>query len=265
MTRTQQHISQTSNISMARFSRRQQHHQLPQSLQFLYPRRLFSPTRKAFRWLLITLAFIAIVPPVFFHFRLRHFHQMQLEKCGWLNDPPFVCAHGGDSTNAFPNTMAAYRSALHSQVDCIEIDVSRSSDGALFALHDRVWEVIWLKICFGRDLQRISGNSTSKVGHLSMKEIKGLGTSRQADYKSNDQEIPTIEDALTFVSNSVKQVILDAKVGPPLYEKGLAEDILSVVSYYCSSAPLILFNNAILVHDLICFFPIFVFSHENYK
>ena len=32
------------------------------------------------------------------------------------------------------------------------------------------------------------------------------------------------------VSGSVKQVILDAKVGPPLYEKGLAKDILSVVS-----------------------------------
>jgi glycerophosphoryl diester phosphodiesterase len=33
--------------------------------------------------------------------------------------------------------MDAYRIALDSQVDCIEIDVSRSSDGVLFALHDR--------------------------------------------------------------------------------------------------------------------------------
>lgn len=33
--------------------------------------------------------------------------------------------------------MAAYRFALHSQVDCIEIDVSRSLDGVLLALHDR--------------------------------------------------------------------------------------------------------------------------------
>lgn len=33
--------------------------------------------------------------------------------------------------------MAAYHSALSSRVDCIEIDVSRSSDGVLFALHDR--------------------------------------------------------------------------------------------------------------------------------
>lgn len=34
-----------------------------------------------------------------------------------------------------------------------------------------------------------------------------------------------------LVSGSVRQVILDAKVGPPLYERGLAKDILSVVSF----------------------------------
>ncbi|KAH9726001.1 glycerophosphodiester phosphodiesterase GDPD4 [Citrus sinensis] len=62
-------------------------------------------------------------------------------------------------------------------------------------------ESCWL-FTTGRDLQRISGNITSKVGHLSMKEL---------------------------VSNSVRKVILDAKVGPPSYEKGLAKDILSVI------------------------------------
>lgn len=34
-----------------------------------------------------------------------------------------------------------------------------------------------------------------------------------------------------LVSSSVRQVILDAKVGPPSYEKGLAKDILAVVSF----------------------------------
>lgn len=54
--------------------------------------------------------------------------------------------------------MAAYQTALNSQADCIEIDVSRSSDGVLFALHDR-------------DLQRITGNNNSKVSYLSSKEV----------------------------------------------------------------------------------------------
>lgn len=33
--------------------------------------------------------------------------------------------------------MDAYHIAVSSKVDCIEIDVSRSMDGVLFALHDR--------------------------------------------------------------------------------------------------------------------------------
>ncbi|XP_050364279.1 glycerophosphodiester phosphodiesterase GDPD4 [Argentina anserina] len=172
-------------------------------------------SRRLFRTILFSLAFIALVPPIFFIFKLKSFRLTQLRKCGWLNSPPLVCAHGGDSTSAFPNTIAAYHSALNSQVDCIEIDVSRSSDGVLLAFHDR-------------DLQRISGNSTSKVGHYSMKEIKHLG-SIYPSAKFHDANIPTIEEALELVSSSVRQVVLDVKVGPPSYEKGLAVDVLAVV------------------------------------
>lgn len=167
------------------------------------------------RTLVVLLVSIAVIPPIYFQFKLRRIDQIQMERCGWLINPPLVCAHGGDATNAFPNTMAAYNRAIHSQVDCIEIDVSQSSDGVLFALHDR-------------DLQRISGNDTSKVGYFSMKEIKDLAVLSQINELDVNQ-IPTIEDALTLASGAVHQIVLDAKVGPPLYEKGLAENILAVV------------------------------------
>ncbi|XP_074272614.1 glycerophosphodiester phosphodiesterase GDPD4 [Silene latifolia] len=166
--------------------------------------------------LVILLIIIGLAPPFFFHFRLTHFQQIQMKNCGWLASPPLVCAHGGDSINAFPNTVAAYRSALRARVDCIEIDVSRSADGFLFALHDR-------------DLQRISGNHTARVGFWSKKAIKELDASLHFPGVSDEQKVPTVEDALTLVSNTVRVVILDAKVGPPFYEKGLAEDILAVV------------------------------------
>ncbi|PRQ22379.1 putative glycerophosphodiester phosphodiesterase [Rosa chinensis] len=192
-----------------RVGRRQSLHQQ----QRRFPIRFSS--KRLFRTILISLAFIALVPPLFFIFKLKTFRLTQLRKCGWLNSPPLVCAHGGDSSSAFPNTMAAYHSALNSQVDCIEIDVSRSSDGVLLALHDR-------------DLQRISGNNTSKVGHFSMKEIKHLGSVHQSA-KFHDANIPTIEEALKLVSSSVRQVVLDVKVGPPSYEKGLARDVLAVI------------------------------------
>ncbi|KAF5206704.1 Glycerophosphodiester phosphodiesterase [Thalictrum thalictroides] len=168
------------------------------------------------RRMLIVLVVLAFTPPIFFHFRLKRFQQMRLKKCNWLNNPPLVCAHGGDSStnHAFPNTMSAYRAAIVSQVDCIEIDVSRSSDGVLFALHDR-------------DLQRLSGNKTARVGHFTMREIKEINGNHPFAEEFLDREVPTIEDALALVSKSVRQVILDAKVGPPNYEKGLATDILS--------------------------------------
>ncbi|KAF7836382.1 glycerophosphodiester phosphodiesterase GDPD4 [Senna tora] len=242
-------------MASSRVGRRQ--HQFPNTITIPWSRnrlRFRFSSRRVIRTIIISLALVAILPPIFFHFRLRRLHQIQLRKCGWLLDPPLVCAHGGDSSKAFPNTvcildasnsscslysstshghffqemirpfpfenfrilMAAYSSALRSQVDCIEIDVSRSSDGVLFALHDR-------------DLQRISGNTSSKVGHFSTNKIREFSALHQSVGKFNDESIATLEEALKVTANSVRQIILDAKVGPPLYEKGLARDILSIV------------------------------------
>uniref|UniRef100_A0A0A9GM87 glycerophosphodiester phosphodiesterase n=2 Tax=Arundo donax TaxID=35708 RepID=A0A0A9GM87_ARUDO len=141
---------------------------------------------------------------------------MRERKCGWIASPPMVCAHGGDSTNAFPNSMDAFRMALDARVDCVEVDISRSSDGVLFALHDR-------------DLQRMSGNSTAKVGHWSTEEIKALSTRFQLSKRVQNEEVPEAEVVLSMISQSVRQVILDVKVGPPSFEEDLAEDVLSLI------------------------------------
>lgn len=87
----------------------------------------------------------------------------------------------------------------------------------------------FLHFTIGRELQRISGNSSSKVGHLSMEQIKGLKASNQLQSEFRDLSIPHVEDALKVISSSVRRIILDAKVGPPLYEKRLANDILAIV------------------------------------
>ncbi|XP_014631641.1 PI-PLC-like phosphodiesterase domain-contiaing protein isoform X3 [Glycine max] len=184
------------------------------------------PSRKL---MILSLAIFAILPPIFFHFRLRRLQQLQFTKCRWLNDPPLVCAHGGDSSKASPNT---------SRVDCIEIDVSRSSDGVLFALHDR-------------DLQRLTGSATSKVGYLNSKEIRELSASRQSTSKFTDQSILTIQDALMLTANSVRQIVLDVKVGPPFYEKELAKDVLSIVEKTECSNCLIWAKSDILARDVI--------------
>ncbi|KAJ1275231.1 hypothetical protein BS78_05G120900 [Paspalum vaginatum] len=179
--------------------------------------RRFLPASRLLRVLLL-LALLSLVAPVLFHLRLRRFHRMRERKCGWTASPPMVCAHGGDSTNAFPNSMDAFRMALDARVDCVEVDVSRSSDGVLFALHDR-------------DLQKMSGNSTSRVGYWSTDEIKALSSRFQLSKGVRYEEVPKVEDVLAMISQSVRQVILDVKVGPPSFEKGLAEDLLSLVGY----------------------------------
>ncbi|ONH89595.1 hypothetical protein PRUPE_8G003500 [Prunus persica] len=86
-----------------------------------------------------------------------------------------------------------------------------------------------LRSMTGRDLQRLTGNNASKVGYLSMKEIKYLGSVHQSARKFPDENVLTIEEALEVILSSVRRVILDIKVGPPSYEKGLASDVLSVV------------------------------------
>ncbi|XP_057763499.1 glycerophosphodiester phosphodiesterase GDPD4 isoform X1 [Arachis stenosperma] len=190
------------------------------------------------RILIACLALLAILPPILFHLRVRRLHRIHLAKCAWLHQPPLVCAHGGDSSVAPSNTMAAYVSALNSKVDCIEIDVSRSSDGVLFALHDR-------------DLHRFSPNTTSKVGHLTSNQIRELGASLHSPDKLKDQSIPTIQDALMLTANSVRQIILDIKVGPPFYEKGLARDILSILENTLCQNCLVWCKSDNLVRDVI--------------
>ena len=57
----------------------------------------------------------------------------------WCSQPaPMVCAHGGDISAGLANTMPAYRAALaHPAVKCVEVDVSRTRDDILVALHQR--------------------------------------------------------------------------------------------------------------------------------
>ncbi|XP_062198173.1 glycerophosphodiester phosphodiesterase GDPD4-like isoform X2 [Phragmites australis] len=188
----------------------------PAASLLLAPLSRLLPASRLLR-LLLLLAVLSLAPPAFFHLRLRRFYRMRERKCGWIASPPMVCAHGGESTNAFPNSMDAFHMALDSRVDCVEIDISRSFDGVLLALHDR-------------DLQRMSGNSTAKVGYWSKDEIKALSTRFQLSKRVQNEEIPKAEDALAMISQLVRQVILDVKVGPPSFEKDLAEDVLSLIS-----------------------------------
>lgn len=51
--------------------------------------------------------------------------------------PPMVCAHGGDTEKAPPNTARSFHAALAAGADCVEIDAARTKDGQLVVLHVR--------------------------------------------------------------------------------------------------------------------------------
>ncbi|KAI4997757.1 hypothetical protein ZWY2020_053099 [Hordeum vulgare] len=71
-----------------------------------------------------------------------------------------------------------------------------------------------------RDLQRMSGNSTAKVGHWSTHEIKAVTTRFQLSKTVRNQEVPKAEDALELISQSVRRYSR-CQSWPPSFEKGL--------------------------------------------
>ncbi|XP_027190046.1 glycerophosphodiester phosphodiesterase GDPD4 isoform X2 [Cicer arietinum] len=105
----------------------------------------------------------------------------------------------------------------------------------------------------GRDLQRLSGNTSSRVGDMSSKQIRELSASQQSIEKINDESIPTIQEALMLTASLVRQIILDVKVGPPLYEKGLAKDVLSIVEQTECGNCIIWAKSDNLVRDVVKF------------
>lgn len=67
--------------------------------------------------------------------------------------------------NIFTLQISAYQFALRSQADCVEIDVSRSADGVLFALHDRYSRphiIIFFQLYDYGLSSYITGNSNSE-------------------------------------------------------------------------------------------------------
>ncbi|KAG0592296.1 hypothetical protein M758_1G235000 [Ceratodon purpureus] len=166
-------------------------------------------------WVVLLIVFLIFSSQMYFHSKM-FVNQDRERDCKWLSNPPLVCAHGGDSSKAPPNTEASYRIALDLQVDCIEIDASRTQDGVLVALHDR-------------DLQAISNNEYMHVGDLNFSQIKELRPGARFSENFHEQHIPTLESALQYVMPHVNQVIIDAKEGPPKYDEGMAIDIFSVM------------------------------------
>eukprot|EP00899_Mesostigma_viride_P016179 jgi/Mesvir1/24562/Mv21896-RA.1 len=137
--------------------------------------------------------------------------------CSRVDDsPPLVCAHGGVSSQAPPNTMSAFRLAISTpHVDCVEVDVSMTADGYLVSVHDR-------------DLQRMSGRVGVRAMDMTLAQIKEI--SAGVGYSNFEWErIPLVEDAVQMLIPSMKSIIIDVKTHQGEDEDRLVTAVVGVV------------------------------------
>ena len=86
-------------------------------------------------------------------------------------------AHRGDPVGHRENTLPAFAAAVALGADMVELDLRRTRDGVIVALHDQTLERLW-----GVD---------ASVGELDWSEVAALG--------SGERRIPTLDEALAVV------------------------------------------------------------------
>ncbi|KAL6782220.1 hypothetical protein ACKKBG_A05980 [Auxenochlorella protothecoides x Auxenochlorella symbiontica] len=106
--------------------------------------------------------------------------------------PPLVCGHGGDSSDAPPNSARAFQTALQDNVPCMEVDVARTKDGRLVVLH-------------ARELAALTGTSGKQVSEYSWPELS------QLRWGDSDEGVVPVKPLLQLLQPSLQTIILDVK------------------------------------------------------
>lgn len=124
---------------------------------------------------------------------------------------PLIIAHRGASGDAPENTLAAFRLAMDSGADMIELDLHRSKDGALVVCHDsKLYRTARVK---------------KTIQQLTLKELKRLDVGSWFHPRFSGETIPTLEEVLELTTNRIR-LNIEIKEGSSLYpgiEKRLIE------------------------------------------
>ena len=103
------------------------------------------------------------------------------------NKAPLLAAHRGVCGANIPcNTIAAYEIALRQGADIIELDVSKSKDGELFAFHPGM-EPVYLKC--GKMISEMTAAEVREVPILNQDEVP------------THYRVPTLFEALSFLKD----------------------------------------------------------------
>ena len=99
--------------------------------------------------------------------------------------------HRGAAGHAPENTLAAIETGIRLGVDFVEIDVRRTADGALVALHDAS--------------VRRTTDGRGRVDALSLRQLRAFNA-------GNEERIPTVEEVLKSVAATQVGLMLELKV-----------------------------------------------------
>jgi len=121
---------------------------------------------------------------------------------------PEITAHRGASFHAPENTLAAYKLAWEVDSDAVEIDIYKTKDGRIIAMHDG-------------STARTTGVDM-KIAESTFEELRALdaGSWKGSQYKG--EKIPSLEEILSTVPDG-KRLLIEIKVD------GIVPDFLKVI------------------------------------
>jgi glycerophosphoryl diester phosphodiesterase len=96
-----------------------------------------------------------------------------------------IFAHRGAKSMAPENTISAFKKAIESGADGIELDVHLSKDGFLVVMHDE-------------SVERTT-NGQGEITELSLSEIKKLDAGSWFDKRFKDERVPTLEEVIEIL------------------------------------------------------------------
>ncbi len=147
-------------------------------------------------------------------------NQIEIIQNFFKSDTPIIIAHRGYSAIAPENTLSAFKFAIRSKADMIELDVQATKDGTPVVIHDA-------------KVDRTT-NGTGRVKSFYLWSLRELDAGSWFDPKYKGEKVPTLEEALKFINGKVPVNIeikssgikVTEKVIATIYELGVEEKVL---------------------------------------
>jgi glycerophosphoryl diester phosphodiesterase len=142
--------------------------------------------------------------------------------------PPFVVGHQGSSEGVSPGSLEAYEAALAAGVEMVEVDVRRSRDGVLLALHDpdvggvpvAALPAAEVRAALGRAVAGVPEIAAlaARAGRLLMVDLKDVG----GEVEAVDAVLARIDVERVVVSTLEDVSVARLRRERPVLEAGLS-------------------------------------------